>query len=62
MEQRVIIKVLLPDSLDVGKSKVLFKCVRMLDDAVDFDYKSVIKGLRCLYPDERISIAFEIGK
>lgn len=61
MKQRIEIEVIIPDLLKAGQFKSLFRKVIEIDDSVDFDYKSVLKGLKCLFADDLVVICFKIG-
>lgn len=54
MKQRIQIRVEIPDHVKAGNFKTLFRVDTYIDDCVCFDYSSVLKGLRCLYPDNAI--------
>lgn len=48
-----------PDHNKAGSFKDIFRLENVIDDCVDFDFRSVVKGLRCLYPDGAI-ISFRL--
>lgn len=60
MKQRIEITVSVPDRSNIGNYKDVFKVVNIVDDSVLYDFQSVVKGLRCLYPDEAAVISFKI--
>lgn len=61
MKQRIIITVEMADSNKPGSFKQLFQVVNVIDDAVNYDYVSVYKGLKLLFPDEHTFVTFKIG-
>ena len=60
MKQRIEIMVSIPDRQDIGKVKDLFRVVNFVDDSVRYDFQSVVKGLRVLFPDESAVISFRL--
>ena len=60
MKQRIQITVEVPDGNDVGNFKVIFRLENLIDDCVEFDFKAVYRGLRCLYPEPSAVISFKM--
>lgn len=60
MRQRIEITVDVPDRNDIGSWKNVFKVVNLVDDSVTFDFQSVVKGLRCLFPQDSAVISFKV--
>ena len=59
MKQQIKIEVFVPDKRNTGQFKTVFSYVIVIDDGCDFDYKSVLKGLRCIFTDSSF-ITFNI--
>lgn len=59
MKQTINIDIMIADKNRVGEFKSLYKMSVQIDDGVNFDYVSVLRGLRCIYPPESI-ISFRI--
>ena len=58
MKQRILVSVDIADLHHAGQFKTVFKVENVIDDCLDFDFKAVYNGLRCLYP-EAFSISFK---
>lgn len=54
MKQTIKVEIVLPDHNKLGEFKKLYQMAVVIDDAMLFDFSSVIKGLRCLYSPEAI--------
>lgn len=59
MKQTINIDIMIPDHIRVGEFKSLYKMSVQIDDGVNFDFVSVLRGLRCIYPSDSI-ISFRI--
>lgn len=59
MKQTINIDIMIADKNHVGEFKTLYKMSVQVDDGVNFDFVSVLRGLRCLYPSDSI-ISFRI--
>lgn len=60
MKRRIYIDVEVPDLLHVGTFKNVFHLVKDMDDCIDFDFKSVLKGLACCFLDNGTVISFKV--
>ena len=60
MKQHIEIMVSVLDKSVIGRYKDVCKVVTKVDDSVKFDFQSVVRGLRCLYPDDTAIISFKV--
>lgn len=60
MKQSVLVYVVRPDVQHVGQFKQIYKNSIECDDSLDLDYKTLIKGLRMLYPSPDVIIEFHL--
>lgn len=60
MKQQIKITVEVPDHVHAGQFKTVFSIVKVVDDSVDFDFKSVLLGLSVLYRDQDGIIHFSV--
>lgn len=60
MKQEIKISVEVPDRLKPGSTKVVFSMVKVVDDSIDFDFRSVLHGLTVLFQDQSPIILFQI--
>lgn len=56
MNQFLKVVIQVPDSNRTGSFKELYRNSIPLDDGICFDYQSLIKGLKLLYPKDNIII------
>ena len=54
MKQRLLILVETPDLRNVGSFKELYRNQLMIDDSLDFDFRTVLSSLKILYPGNDI--------
>lgn len=54
MKQTVKIEILMPSKVQPGDFKKVYQMSVVIDDAMLFDFTSVIKGLRCIYSPDAI--------
>lgn len=59
MKRRIYIDVEVPDVLQTSLFKNVFHLVKDIDDCIDFDFKSVLKGLACCFSDHGTVISFK---
>lgn len=52
MNARIVIDVDVPDHINPGSFKNVIHRVVSLDDSVEFDFRSVIRGLCCIFPTD----------
>ena len=60
MKREIKISVEVPDRLKPGSTKVVFRMVKVVDDSIDFDFKSALRGLFVFYQDQSPIILFQI--
>lgn len=60
MKQQIRITVEVPDKLHAGEFKTVFNLVKVVDDSLDFDFKSVLHGLSVLFSDQAPVILFKV--
>lgn len=60
MKQQIKISVEVPDRLHAGQFKTVFSMTKVVDDSLDFDFKSVLLGLSVLYRDQDGIIHFSV--
>lgn len=49
-----------PDRNNIGSFKEVFRHSISVDDSIDFDYKSLLKGIKVLFPDKQLFINLNI--
>lgn len=59
MKQRIRVEIIVPQHSTPGEFKTVYQMETFVDDSVSFDFCSVLKGLRCLYPETSI-ISFKV--
>lgn len=60
MKQSLKIKCEVPDRVHAGDFKVIYSNLVKIDDSLNFDYQTLIRGLKLLYPFNDLIINFQI--
>lgn len=56
MKQTIKVIVSTPDKIQAGKFNQLFRTTFDTDSSLEYDYQTMIKGLRLLFPNKQLFI------